>query len=241
MIQEAGRQGCDIVCFPETYLPGLRGFGFPVAPFDRQAQEGALNAIRAMAAASRVAVIMGMEWQAEEGLQNVAFVIGESGQVLGCQTKNQLDPSEDANYVPGTARQVFTVKGVTFGIAICHEGWRYPETVRWAATRGASIVFHPHFAGGLSGSQQPRYWGDPAGTYNEKAMICRSVENSIYFASVNFAMPYQETATSLISPDGKCLAHVPYGEESLLVCEIDPTLATRFLAKRYAPERYNER
>jgi hypothetical protein len=26
-----------------------------------------------------------------------------------------------------------------FGVAICHEGWRYPETVRWAARRGAQV------------------------------------------------------------------------------------------------------
>ena len=29
---------------------------------------------------------------------------------------------------------------LTFGVAICHEGWRYPETVRWAARRGAHVV-----------------------------------------------------------------------------------------------------
>ena len=34
-----------------------------------------------------------------------------------------------------------------FGVAICHEGWRYPETVRWAASRGARIVFHPQHTG----------------------------------------------------------------------------------------------
>ena len=36
---------------------------------------------------------------------------------------------------------------LTFGIAICHEAFRYPETVRWAAVRGAKIVFHPHCTG----------------------------------------------------------------------------------------------
>ena len=29
--------------------------------------------------------------------------------------------------------QIFEVNGTRFGVAICHEGWRYPETVRWAA------------------------------------------------------------------------------------------------------------
>jgi hypothetical protein len=52
-------------------------------------------------------------------------------------TKNQLDPTEEAHYVPGEGRRLFDIDGCTFGIAICHEGFRYPETVRWAAVRGA--------------------------------------------------------------------------------------------------------
>lgn len=29
-------------------------------------------------------------------------------------------------------RHVFTIGPLTFGVVIGHEGWRYPETVRWA-------------------------------------------------------------------------------------------------------------
>ena len=29
-------------------------------------------------------------------------------------------------------------------LGMMHEGRRYPETVRWAARRGAQVVFHPH-------------------------------------------------------------------------------------------------
>ena len=36
---------------------------------------------------------------------------------------------------------LFETGAMKFGIAICHEGWRYPETVRWAARHGAQIVF----------------------------------------------------------------------------------------------------
>lgn len=238
LIRQAAETGCDIVCFPESYLPGLRGVGFPVAAPDQRKQEDALEEIRKAAAAHGVAVIMSMEWQAEHGLQIVAWVISETGELLGMQTKNQVDPDEDPNYVPGTTRRLFTVKGMAFGIAICHEGWRYPETVRWAASRGASIVFHPHFGGAPSGGPQPTAWGDPSNTFHEKAMICRSVENTIYFASVNYALPYQITATTLISPAGECLAYLPYGQEGLLVHDVDLAAATGLLAKRYAPERY---
>ncbi|MEP6507349.1 MAG: hypothetical protein ABJC63_03915 [Gemmatimonadales bacterium] len=58
--------------------------------------------------------------------------------------------------------------------------------------------------------------------------------------SVNYALRYQESATSLIGPSGDCQAFFPYGEEGLLVQEIDVELATGLLAGRYAPERYRE-
>jgi len=36
---------------------------------------------------------------------NVAQVISKLGEVLGYQTKNQLDPSEDTIWQPGTERK----------------------------------------------------------------------------------------------------------------------------------------
>ena len=53
-------------------------------------------------------------------------------------------------------------------------------------------------------------------------------------------MKFQESATSLIAPAGTCQAFLPYGEEGVLVQEIDPILATAHLAARYAPDRYGE-
>jgi predicted amidohydrolase len=122
----------------------------------------------------------------------------------------------------------------------CHEGWRYPETVRWAASRGARVVFHPHLHGSDHSGPVPRYWGDPVAPYFENAMIARAMENAIYFASVNFALRFPESATSLIDPTGRCQAHLPYGQEGLLVETIDVEKATGLLAARYAPERYRE-
>jgi hypothetical protein len=76
--------------------------------------------------------------------------------------------------------------------------------------------------------------------YYEKAMLMRSIENTIYFASVNYALRFQEAATSLITPSGRCQAFLPYGQEGVLVQEINVEQATGLLAKRYAPERYQE-
>ncbi|HET9941681.1 MAG TPA: carbon-nitrogen hydrolase family protein [Candidatus Eisenbacteria bacterium] len=238
VLDEARAQGVAIVCFPETYLFGLRGQDFPVAPPDQGRQESALEEVSRAARQTGVAVVVPMEWQTRAGLHNVAFVISSVGECLGFQPKNQIPVEEEPHYAPEGSRRMFEVDGLTFGVTICHEGWRYPEATRWAAARGAHVVFHPQLTGGDDKGVTPSFWGDPKAPYYEKAMITRAVENTVYFASVNYAMRHQESATSLIDPDGVCVAHVPYGEERLLVHDVDPARATGFCARRYRPELY---
>lgn len=240
LMSEASAQGAEIVCFPEAYIPGLRGQDFEVYPFEETRQERALEAVTEWSHAFKLATILCMERISEAGRQIAAFVIDARGQIQGFQTKNQLDPSEDQFYVPGNTRRIFEINGVKFGIAICHEGWRYPETVRWAAMRGAKIIFHPQHTGNEKAGIRLTQWSSADAPYYEKAMMMRSIENTIYFASVNYALRFQESATSIIAPSGPCQAYLPYGQEGVLVQEINVAEATGLLAKRYAPERYQE-
>ncbi len=240
LMAEAAKQDAEIVCFPEAYLPGLRGQDFSVPAFDREQQEHALRTVSQWARTYAIATILGTERITAAGRQIAAVVFDAGGALLGLQTKNQIDPSEDAHYVAGNTRQIFEVNGVRFGIAICHEGWRYPETVRWAAVRGAKIVFHPQHTGNQREGIRLTAWGSPGAPYYEKAMMLRSLENTIYFASVNYALRFQESATSIISPSGQCQAFLPYGQEGVLVQQITIEEATGLLAGRYAPERYGE-
>jgi predicted amidohydrolase len=240
LMSEAAGQRAQIVCFPEAYLPGLRGQDFEVPPFDQAQQEYALKAVSRWAREYVLATILGMERITPAGRQVAAFVIDAQGKLLGIQTKNQLDPSEDRFYVPGDSRQLFEVDGLKLGVAICHEGWRYPETVRWAATRGAKIVFHPQHTGSDQAGVRLTQWGAAGAPYYEQAMLMRSRENQVYFASVNYAMRFQESASSLIDPSGRCQAYLPYGQEGVLVQDIDMAQATGLLAMRFAPDRYRE-
>jgi predicted amidohydrolase len=237
-LAQAAAQDVAIVCFPEAYIPGLRGCDFPVPAHDQRRQREALEEVGVAAEAHRVATVIGMEWESAAGLHNVAFVVSRDGEVVGYQAKNQIPLEEEPFYVPDGRRRLFEVGGVPFGITICHEGWRYPESVRWAATRGARLVFHPQLTGSDRGGKTIDRWGDPASPYYEKAMVARSVENTIYFASVNYAMRYQDSATSLLGPDGDCLAYIPYGEEQLLIHDIDLSRATGLCARRFNPALY---
>ncbi|MED1205724.1 carbon-nitrogen hydrolase family protein [Heyndrickxia acidicola] len=225
MILEAGEKNCQLICFPESLLPGLRGVGYEIEDYNHDLQMEAVEQVRKLAVETGVSVILPMEWKGETGMHIIAKVISNDGEILGFQTKNQMDPEEDQfNYVPGEGRKLFKVGHLTFGIVICHEGWRYPETVRWAARKGARIVFHPQYTGIV----------ENPGFYNY-AMVSRSLENNIYFASVNYALKGQETTSAIISPKGEILAAALPEKEELLVYEIEPELATGLLASRFLP------
>jgi predicted amidohydrolase len=130
----------------------------------------------------RVAVILGTERITDCGLQISACVIDPDGAIAGWQDKTQIDPSEEDTYPAlGTERRLFSVGSLTFGVVICHEGFRYPETVRWAVRRGAQVVFH---------------------------------------------------TSAIVRPDGTLQRYQPYGQEGLLVADLDLRTATGLLASR---------
>jgi predicted amidohydrolase len=231
-IAQAGREGADLVCFPECFVPGYRGLGHVVPAPDAAWLEGAYAAVGAAARAARVAVVLGTERFEGPALLISVLVVDRDGAVAGFQDKVQLDPSEEGPFSPGVGRRVFQAGPVTFGVAICHEGWRYPETVRWAAQRGAQLVLHPHFHEAEPGSYRPTRFADPANTFHEKAALCRAAENTCFFATVNYASPGSPTTSAVIRPDGTVLASQPYGQAGLLVADLDPAEATLLLARR---------
>lgn len=118
------------MCFPEAYLPGLRGQDFEVLPFDQTRQERVLQAVAQWARTHAVATRL-----TEAGRQIVAFVIDSLGQIQGYQTKNQLDPTEDQAcaraYLPygreGVLVQAIKVEEATGLLATRYAPERYQE------------------------------------------------------------------------------------------------------------------
>lgn len=232
-IADAGRRGALVICFPECFVPGYRWPGSTPPPPDAAFLEAAWSEVAEAARAARITVVLGTERLTDRGLQISACVFGPDGTIAGWQDKGQLDPSEEGIYPSvGTERCVFTAGPLTFGVVICHEGWRYPETVRWAVRRGAQVVFHPHAHVAEPGSYRPTTFADPANTFHEKAMLCRAAENTCFFASVNCASDGSGTTSAVARPDGTLQCHQPYGQPGLLVADLDLSLATGLLAAR---------
>jgi predicted amidohydrolase len=94
------------------------------------------------------------------------------------------------------------------------------------------VIFHPHLHEAEPGSYRPTSFADPANSFHEKAALCRAAENTCWFATVNYASRGSPTTSAFIRPDGTLLCHQPYGEEGLLIADLDLSTATGLLASR---------
>ena len=235
-VEEAGRLGAAIVCLPETGLPGHRIQDRPVADVSQAELDAALDQVAAAARRAAVAAIVGMERPTRAGREIVSVVIERDGTCLGEQAKTQIDPTEERAYVPGIGRRVFEAAGMTFGIAICHEAFRYPEIVRSLVLAGAQVIFVPHFVTTDDGSL-PSRWCDAGNPYNEKALLVRALENSVFVAAANVARPDQGSRTGVIDPEGRLIAGLDYGQVGVVAADVELDQADRSLALRWSPER----
>jgi predicted amidohydrolase len=234
-IRQAAIERADLICFPEAYVPGYRGFGRVIPAPDAMFLERAWATIAATAGESNVGVVLGTERVVADGLRISALVINRAGSTAGFQDKVQLDPSEDAIYTPGMERHLFQAGPLKFGVSICHEGFRYPETVRWAAQRGAQVVFHPHLSEAEGDSYRPSRYADESNSFHEKALLCRAAENTCFVVTANCASAGSPTTSAVVKPDGTLMSFQPYGKEGLLLADIDLSEATGLLATRYKP------
>ncbi len=235
-VEEAGRLGAAIVCLPESGLPGHRVQARPVPAVSQEDLDRAVQLVADAARRAGVVAVVGTERLVPSGREIVSVVLGADGTRLGEQAKTQIDPTEEADYVPGSGRRVFTAGGLTFGIAICHEAFRYPEIARSLALASAQLIFAPHYVTTDDGTL-PSRWCDSSNPYNEKALLMRALENTLYVAAANVAGPDQGSATCIIAPDGRQVASLAYGRAGVVAADIDIELADRRLALRWSPER----
>jgi predicted amidohydrolase len=239
-IADASAGGARLVGFPECFVPGYRAPGKAVPPPDPSFLDRAWSTLAAACAKASVVAVVGTERVVDGALRATVLVIDADGTIAGFQDKVQIDPSEEGTYASGAGRRVFRAGPLTFGVVICHEGWRYPETVRWAVRHGAQLVVHPHFHEAEPGSYVPSTFADPANTFHEKAVLCRAAENTCYVATINVASVGSPTTSAVVRPDGTLLGYQPYGEHGLLIADLDLAAATGLLASRCKVEEYRD-
>jgi predicted amidohydrolase len=225
-MERAAEQRVELLCFPETHLPGYRvGLSSPDAPCDEETLANALECISARCRDLALGVIVGTETPNPAGKPfNSAVVFDQDGRTLAVHHKSRITPMDAKAYAPGDGPTMFGFRGVPMGVVICFEGFRFPETTRELARRGAKVVFHPqcnHFFTGME-------WKLPV---HEALLVSRAAENTIYFVSANMSHPRNNCRSLIIGPDGLVIKASELGKETLLTADIEPERATHAFLK----------
>ncbi len=225
-LDKAAADNVQLLCFPETQTVGYRA---DITPADAPVPVAELKELHQQVANRcgqlGIACVLGTEIPLESDPAggkpyNSVVVISETGDILGTHHKTRLTPLDAVAYTTGSTIDTFELLGVTVGVVICFEGFRFPETTRECVRRGAQLILHPQ-----NNTTRPNDWKIPI----HHAMIrTRAAENTIWFASCNCAhVPYQNSQTQIVAPNGEIHAECEMKKEELLISDIDVDKATR--------------
>jgi predicted amidohydrolase len=225
-LDQAAQAGVQIVCFPEAQTAGYRvDITSPDAPVQVEQLSALHDSIAEICVRHGLACIVGTEIPLEtdpyEGKPyNSAMVISERGEILGSHQKTKLTPLDAVAYTAGREITTYPLFGVTVGVVICFEGFRFAETTEECVRQGAQIVFHPQ-----NNTTRPNDWKIPI---HHAMIMTRAAENTIWFASCNCSHdPYQNCRTQIVAPNGEIHAECEMKQEELLISDIDVDKATR--------------
>lgn len=229
-VEDAGRAGVQILCFPETQTVGYRvDISTPETPVPVAKLAELHGRLARRCGELRMACILGTEIPLEADPHhgkpyNSTVIISEKGTILGTHHKTKLTPLDAIAYTPGKSIETFSLFGVTVGVVICFEGFRFPETTRECVRQGAQIVFHPQ-----NNTTRPNDWKIPV---HHAMIVTRAAENTIWFASCNpCLLPHQNCRSMIVAPDGQVHAQAELKQEQLLTAEIDVDRATQAMFK----------
>ncbi len=213
----------DIYVFPELYLTGyLLRDDLPSRAISADSE--LFSEIRKLSQGK--VIIFGFPERAGTFIYNSAAVVHESK--IDIARKLHLPnfgPFEEKLYFKeGTEPFVIDTRFGKLGVQICYDAF-FPEVAKAQALMGAELIVN------ISASPIT------SRAMFESILPARAIENTVFFAYVNWA-GLQRTmefwgGSMLYSPLGKRLCKAPYFEETTLICEFEPVDLS--LARRVRP------
>ncbi len=189
-IQEAAKQGNDIVVFGEMALVGFEcdEKGTKLRKRCTMHEEAAetipgptTREIAELARHLGIYVVFGMAEREKKNAKiqhNATVVIGPEG-LIGTYRKIHLSHAPDYNEEfccsPGQEIPVFETRFGPIGVQICRDFWYYPELSRILALKGARLIIN------TSASPATPWRTD----FIVHQTVCRAAENTVYAATAN--------------------------------------------------------
>ncbi len=166
LIEDAARQGADIVCLPEGIT--VVGTGLTYADVAEPIPGPSTRRLGQSAKRGKIHVVAGLYERDGEAVYNTSVLIGPDGELIGTYRKVCLPREEiDGGITPGTEYPVFETELGTIGMMICWDV-HFPEVARELAARGAEVILMP-------------IWGG-----NETLARARAIENQLYLVASGY-------------------------------------------------------
>lgn len=206
----------DLIVFPELFATGYQ-FTRPeeARNLAEPVPEGPTTEWLSAQARDRNAVLVaGLAEREDDRVYNSAVIAGPEG-YLGKYRKAHLFDTEVRVFHPGSLPfPVFDIGCARVGVMVCFD-WRFPETARTLALKGADIIAHP------SNLVLP---------HCPQAMITRCLENRVFAVTADrVGMENRIENESLkfigqsqvVDPDGNVLCRASATDEESGTVEID--------------------
>lgn len=203
----------DLLILPELFATGYMFSSFDEAKSYSESLDNSETCLfLKQLAIDCNAYIVGNLIESERGvLYNTAILIGSEG-LIGTQRKLHLSKFEQKLFISGNKLNVFEIKGIKIGIAICFDLW-FPEIARNLMQKGTQIICHPANFGGPNSLH---------------ISIARAVENRVFVITVNRLGNEKGESyrgeSQIVSPDGEIIYKSANNEE-LIIKDIDPIVA----------------
>jgi predicted amidohydrolase len=202
LLDQAGKDGCDIVCLPEGWPTCDTGLG--MTKVEANSLDGSASKMMSKKAKEYgMYIVSGLYHWSSDTLYNVAALYDRQGNIQGVYKKVQLPDSEtEAGAVPGNSFPVFTTDFGKIGILICWD-MAFPEVSRILAVNGAEMLLCP-------------IWGDVRGNESWKTIArARAMDNGVYFITSIF-----DGHSLIVNPAGDVLQES--GKQgTLITSEVD--------------------
>jgi predicted amidohydrolase len=140
-MQNAHKQGAELVLFPELFLTGY----FTREHTNEMAEDlngPSIQQIRDMAKQYHLMIVFGFPEKKDGRLYNSACFIDQQGEILGTYQKVHLWDEESKYFEPGSSFHVWETSIGKIGIMICYDT-EFPESARTLALNGAEIILAP--------------------------------------------------------------------------------------------------
>lgn len=220
-IREAAAHGAKLICLPEVFNVGYLGTKIPDMIKLAETEDGpSLTRMKALAKELSIFILAPILFSTPDGVENSAFLIDDTGSILGHYSKTHPVGDEQKNLHRGNQYPVFHTKLGNIGIVICYDVC-FPETIRLLTLAGAELVLVP---AAWRASYYFKEWWD-------LNLACRALDDLVYIAAVNRCGQSGDEIfagkSQLVSPIGEVMDSCGVGEEAILYGTVDISRVAR--------------